>query len=63
MTTNKDELEFIRGNEEHWENNDGLGTSFDSEARIRKLLLIVAEELIKMNEYFDRVEFDKNRKN
>jgi len=49
MSTNKEKLKEIK------ESGKILSRSYHTE-----ILIIIAKELIKMNEYFERVEYDKN---
>jgi len=54
MATNKERIAEVKENNRHWERDDGKGYSYDRELLTNELLLIIAEELIKMNEYLER---------
>ena len=67
MATNIKRIEEIKENNKHWEEHDGKGYSYDRELLTNELLLIIAEELCKMNtrtDYlFDNTYAEQNRLN
>jgi len=54
MATNKERIAEVKENNRHWEKHNGRGYSYDRELLTNELLIIIAEELIKANEYLER---------